>query len=87
MSEKVTINLTPYFLAWTLIFGAWAFFAKSWTLVLVAAAPWLLMFGFMAMVFALGVAAMIYHYMNYDPIKVTTNWFGRKRVRYVQRGR
>ena len=85
--NKVTINLAPYFLAWSLIFGVWAFIAHSWFLVGVALFPWAIFFVLMLGMFALGMAAMIYHYMHYEPIKVTTNVLGRKRVRYVQRGR
>jgi len=78
-----TLNLTPIFVVWSLIFVVLALATGDYSLFVWAAAPWLVLLAFGIAMFLFAGLFMWSKYRQGERIKVTT----RKGVRYVQRGR
>ena len=83
MTQSNTLNLTPFFAVWTVVFVAAGLLTGNHGLFWVAAFPWLLWFGLVFVLVLFGFGALGLVYLNGHPVKVTS----RKGVRYVQRGR
>lgn len=82
MTQTRTINLTPIFVVWSLIFVAAAFLNENLGLLWWAAGPWLVLLAFGMVVWVFAATVLYVKYRQGEPITVTT----RKGVRVVRRG-
>ena len=84
MTKSVHVNLTPYFVAWSVLFVVLGLVTGAHSLFWVAAAPWLLSVAFGVVVFLFASGTLLIMYFKGYPITLTTP---RKGERVVQRGR
>lgn len=82
-TQTKTLNLTPAFVVWTLIFVIVAFVTDNLDWLWLAAAPWLIGLGLMVLFTVLGGAFFALWYYQGKPVTIRVG--GNKRV--VQRGR
>ncbi len=83
--NHVNVNLTKPFLLWTVAFMGVALVTGSYGWFWVAAAPWIVSFGFAFLILGVGALAMFLAYMAGKPIQVTNK--RKDTVRTVQRKR
>ena len=83
-TKKNTINLTPYFLIWSVIFIAVALIQSDWGWLWWAAAPWFFVIGFALVIWLFAAVVIVGVWASGRPITLTTP---RKGTRIVQRGR
>lgn len=84
-SQKHTLNLSPAFLLWSLVFAVVALIQSDWSWLWVAAAPWLIWFGFVGILMALACGLFFIKYLQGYPITLTRTWRGVTHKRVVQR--
>ena len=81
-TQTKTLNLTPLFVVWSVIFVVVAFAQDDFGWLWWAAAPWLFVLGFGIIMFLFAATFLFIKYRQGEPITVTT----RKGVRRVRRG-
>lgn len=82
MTQTRTLNLTPLFVVWSLIFVVVAFATSDLGYLWWAAGPWLFILAFGMVVWLFAATVLYTKYRQGEPITLTT----RKGVRVVRRG-
>lgn len=81
-TQTRTLNLTPLFVVWSIVFVVVAFVDSDMGWLWWAAAPWLFVLAFGLVVFLFAATVLFVKYRQGEAITVTT----RKGVRRVRRG-